>query len=134
MDLETAVASDIAVVIAAPAFPGAGRRSEEDPADHPGIVDRLAVRPDHPAFHGDASAETHVDLPVPDVRLQVEQDIGMRIRSLAAGQAFLDHPAANGLEHVIVIGGHDGEIARAGRGPELKRAIGVRVLDGAPAG
>ena len=106
---------------------------EEAPADHPPIVDRLAVRPDNPTSHRDPTPERDADFLLADARLQVQPDVGMRIEPPATGMAIDNHPAADLLEDVIVIGGHDGEIARAGEGPESKRAIGSGVKDGAPA-
>ena len=55
-----------------------------------------------------------------DARLQVEQAVGVRVHPFAARLAFVDHPGADGLGHVIVAGARDEEAARAGLDPESK--------------
>ncbi len=61
MDLEPA-ALHAAVDRRARQFTKDGRGREEHAADHPGILDRLTVRPDDPAVHGHARAEHDVDV------------------------------------------------------------------------
>ena len=71
VQLEPAVV-DVAVESPADTPPWPRLRLEEDPAEHPGLPDGLAVRPDDPALHGRAAAERDVDLraSVPGFRSQ----------------------------------------------------------------
>ena len=76
VDLETTVAH-IAVVPTGPAPRLAMSRVEDDPAEHPGVADGLAIRPDDVACHRRAAAEFRVHFLAADARFQVERDLGV---------------------------------------------------------
>src|SRR5262249_22185274 len=118
VDLESALAR--IDVVTGPAPPRPTSRIEDDPAEHPGLPDGLAIRPDDLAFHRHAAAEHQVDFLAACARLQVEQAVGVRVDPVAARLTLLNHPRADGLEHVIVAGALDEEATRARRGSELK--------------
>ncbi len=96
---------------------------EEHAADHPGILDRLILRPDDPAVHGHARAEHDVDVQALAVRLQVAGDEGVGIEAAATRLPLGNHQLADLPEHIIVAGAQDDEIARAGQDRDLKRAV-----------
>ena len=78
-----------------------------DPAEHPGIRDRLAVRPDDPAFHGDARAERdrsrlHALALAARLRIAGEERVGVHART--ARLTIEEQAPVELLEHVIVGG------------------------------
>ena len=66
--------------------PESGSRSalRMDSAEHPGIADRLAIRPDHPSRHRHAAAERDLDFLAADARFQVEEAKAVRVVKPAA--------------------------------------------------
>ena len=98
-----------------------------DPAEHPGIHDRLAVRPDDLAFHGDArrsTAFTLCHLLAIAVRFRIAGDERVGVNALASRLPIKEQALVELMEHVIVSGRLDGQIARARQDRELERSVG----------
>ncbi len=99
---------------------------EEDPADHPGLLDRLAVRADDPGLHVAPRRRTTLTSRLSRSRLQVAGDEGVGVDSdgppgLPAGHPFRRSPGAHNRRW-----GPGQRASRFGQDHELIRAIRAR--------
>ena len=87
MQLATAVA-DVAVISSPRNSPGHGLRLQEEPAEHLGLPDGVAVRADDSSLDGRAAAEHDVDLLSFAARLEVAGDEGVGVPARPARLAL----------------------------------------------
>ena len=117
VQLELAVARD-AVVIAGPRSKHRKSRVEVDPADHPDIRDRLAVGPDHLAFHRHAWAERYlcvIRVLALAARLRITGNERVGVHTRTARLTEKEQALSELLKHVIVAGRPHDNIAASRR-------------------